>query len=365
MEQNIAVVGHGVGDLRVEDIGIREPGPGQARVQITYGGICGSDLHYFHRGGVGDFKLIEPMVLGHEVVGTVSAWGDDVPAGTPEPGTRVAVHPATVCGECPECRAARSNICRRVAYLGSAARTPHVQGGFSRELIVPANQLRTLPDHLDLLIAAVIEPLSVALHAVRRAGDVRGRSVLVTGAGPIGCLVAACLHQAGAAEVTVSDMVDGALSVAAAVGADATVHADQPDDPNWPTEIDIAIEASGAPAAVGTCLTRVRRGGTIVLLGLLPPGEVPFLGNIAVTREIDVKGAFRFDAEFNDAIALLADGLHVEPVITGIYPVAEARRAFEVAGNRSIASKVLLDFSPSFQQGGEASEVARRQRHSA
>jgi L-idonate 5-dehydrogenase len=343
--ENIAVVGHGPGDLRVENIATPTPGPGQVVVAVAYGGICGSDLHYYHRGGVGDFRITEPMVLGHEVVGTVLTWGPDVPEGTPTPGSPVAVHPATVCGHCHECLAGRANICRNVAYLGSAARTPHVQGGFSRQMVIPAVQLRALPGSLDLRTAALIEPLSVAVHAVSRAGDVRGKNVLVTGAGPIGCLVVAVLKQAGAARVTVSDMVDETLQIATAVGADAVVRADQPNGPDWPEDVELAIEASGAPPALATCLSRTRRGGTVVLLGLLPPGEVPFLGNVAVTRELDVRGAFRFSTEFDEAIALLSAGLQVAPIITGVHPVSQAIAAFDLAGDRRHSSKVLIDFT--------------------
>nr|WP_275889384.1 zinc-binding dehydrogenase [Nakamurella flavida] len=187
------------------------------------------------------------------------------------------------------------------------------------------------------------EPLSVALHAVARAGEVTGRSVLVTGAGPIGCLVVAALVVAGARSVIVSDMQDAALAVATAVGATGTVRADRPDDPGWPAEVDIAVEASGTAPGLDTCVRRVSRGGVVVQLGLLPPGDVPFTGNLLVTREIDLRGAFRFDHEFDRALDLLAGDLPVGPVVTQIVPLADARAAFELAGDRSRASKVLLD----------------------
>uniref|UniRef100_UPI000567EA6A alcohol dehydrogenase catalytic domain-containing protein n=1 Tax=Streptomyces sp. NRRL S-146 TaxID=1463884 RepID=UPI000567EA6A len=153
---------HGQGDLRVADLPVPRPGPGQALVAVRYGGVCGSDLHYWRHGGVGDFRLREPMVLGHEVVGTVVEYGAD--ASGPAPGSAVAVHPATPCGVCPECAAGRRNICRDTRYLGSAARFPHVQGGFAARVVVPAEQVRALPDGLELRRAALAEPLSVALH---------------------------------------------------------------------------------------------------------------------------------------------------------------------------------------------------------
>ncbi|WP_433172259.1 L-idonate 5-dehydrogenase [Actinoallomurus sp. CA-150999] len=336
-----ACVVHKAGDLRVEELDAVPPGPGEVLVAVTLGGICGSDLHYFHRGSVGDFQVREPLVLGHEVVGRVAALG----AGTEGPavGTPVAVHPATPCGACPECERGRRNICGRARYLGSAARMPHVQGGFTQRLAVPADQVRALPAGLDPRRAVLAEPLSVALHAVRRAGEVAGKRVLVTGAGPIGSLVVAALRHAGAAEVTVSDLLDAPLSVARSVGATATVRADRPDDPAWPEDVDVAIEASGSGAGLGTCVRRVRRGGTVVLLGLLPPGETGFLGNVVVTREITMLGAFRFDHEFDDALSLLASGLNVDPVVSHTFPLTRAVEAFDLAGDRAVASKVLLD----------------------
>ncbi|MEY9834917.1 L-idonate 5-dehydrogenase [Streptacidiphilus sp. EB103A] len=339
-----ACVVHKAGDLRVEEWDPGLPGPGQVVVAAALGGICGSDLHYYHRGSVGDFQVREPLVLGHEVVGRISALGPGV-AG-PAVGAPVAIHPATPCGACPECVRGERNVCGQARYLGSAARMPHVQGGFAQRLVVPADQVRALPPGLDLRRAVLAEPLAVALHAVRRAGEVAGRRVLVTGAGPIGSLVVAALRHAGAAEVIVSDLLDAPLAVARQVGATATVLADQPDSvagQAWPDDFDVAVEASGSGAGLGTCLQRVRRGGTVVLLGLLPPGETGFMGNLVVTREITMRGAFRFDREFDDALSLLASGLDVGPVISHTFPLSRAVEAFDLAGDRTRASKVLLD----------------------
>ncbi|WP_369388271.1 L-idonate 5-dehydrogenase [Streptomyces sp. CG1] len=333
---------HGAGDLRVTELPVPAPGPGEALVAVRYGGICGSDLHYWRLGEVGDFRLREPMVLGHEVVGTVVSYGTG--ATGPVPGTPVAVHPATPCGRCPECADGRGNVCRDSRYLGSAARFPHVQGGFASHVAVPAGQVRALPDGLGLRRAALTEPLSVALHAVRRAGDVSGRHVLVTGAGPIGCLVVAAAKAAGAARVTVTDLVPEALGYAAVTGADTLVRADDPGDAGWPEEVDVAVEASGVAAGLDTCLRRVRRGGVVVQLGMLPPGLSPFAGNLVVSREIELRGAFRFDAEFDDALELLAAQGEFDGLISAVVPVREAESGFELAADRGRSCKVLLEF---------------------
>lgn len=347
-----ACVAHGPGDLRIQHWHHAAPATGEVEVRVRLGGICGSDLHYYHRGGVGDLTLSEPLVLGHEVVGVVESLGAGVT--WPPVATRVAIHPATPCGRCRECVDGRPNVCRSTRYLGSAARTPHVQGGFRELVCVPAEQLRPLPDHLSDERAVLAEPLSVALHAVHRAGDVRGARVLVTGAGPIGSLVVAALRTAGASQVVVSDLLEEPLAVATAVGATSAVHLTGDDGvgggggaggPGLPEDVDVAIEASGSPSGLASCIAAVRRGGTVVLLGLLPPGGVPFPGNAVVTREVTVAGAFRFGAEFDEALELLAGGLDVDPLITGTYPLREARAAFDLASDRRLASKVLLSMS--------------------
>jgi L-idonate 5-dehydrogenase len=331
----------------VDDVAPAEPGPGQVAVDVAFGGICGSDLHYYHDGRVGDFLVSEPMVLGHEVAGRIALVGEGAEA--PPPGTPVAIHPATPCDVCRECREGHRNVCADTRYLGSAARVPHVQGGFAQRIVIPAGQVRPLPPGLPLRLAALTEPLSVALNAVRRAGEVRGRRVLVTGAGPIGCLVVAALRQAGAAEIIVSDIVDEALALARRVGATSTARAGGAGGSGgsahaaWPKVVDVAIEASGAPAGLADCVRTVRRAGRVVMLGMLPPGDVGFPASVVITREIDLVGAFRFDAEFDDALALLASGLDVEPVITHTIPLAEARAAFDLAGDRTVASKILLE----------------------
>ncbi|MFH9549579.1 L-idonate 5-dehydrogenase [Streptomyces sp. NPDC017435] len=339
----LACVIHGRDDLRVEELAAPAPGPGEMLVAVRYGGVCGSDLHYWRHGGVGDFRLKEPMVLGHEVVGTVVAYGSPSPAGPPA-GTAVAVHPATPCGVCPECAGGRRNICRDTRYLGSAARTPHVRGGFAAAIVVPAEQVRPLPDGLPPRRAALAEPLAVALHAVRRAGPVSGLHVLVTGAGPIGCLVVAAAKAAGAARVTVTDLLPTALGYAGTVGADTAVRAGDPADPGWPSEVDVAVEASGAAAGLDTCLRLVRRGGVVVQLGMLPPGPSPFAGNLLVSREIELRGAFRFDTEFDAALHLLAAEPAFDALISAVVPVRDAESAFALAADRARSCKVLLDF---------------------
>jgi L-idonate 5-dehydrogenase len=338
-----AVVAHGAGDLRVEQREVPVPGPGEVAVDIRYGGICGSDLHYWRHGAVGEFRLREPLVLGHEIVGRVRRAGPGTQA--PPPGTPVAVHPLASCGTCRQCRAGRRNTCLDAGYLGSAARDPHVQGGFADVLVVPAERVLPLPENLDLRLAALAEPASVAWHAVRQAGDVRGKRVLVTGAGPIGCLVVAALRAAGADEITVTDVHEEPLAVAKAVGATSVVRVGSGPDGLDALAADLAIESSGSAAGLRTCVYGVDRGGLVVGLGLLPPGDTPVAANAVITRELRLVGSFRFDTELGEVLRALSDGrLPADPVITSVLPVSRADEAFRLAADPGRSSKVLLDF---------------------
>lgn len=330
---------HGPRDLRVEERPVPRPGPGEVLVSTTFGGICGSDLHYYRDGAVGEFKVLEPMVLGHEVVGRVEALGEGVDR--PEPGTPVAVHPATPCGSCFQCQTGRENICPSATYLGSAARFPHVQGGFAELVVVRAEQLRALPPGLDEADAVLAEPLAVALHAAGRAGPVAGKKALVTGAGPIGLLVVAALHRAGASEVVATDVLEAPLARAARLGATSTVVAGRSD--GAVRDADVAVEASGSPTGLRVCMEAVRPGGTVVGLGIAGgPANLPAAR--LVTREIALIGSYRFGAEFDQALAFLAGGFETKAVVTHSFPLEDAQSAFELAGDRAAASKVVLRF---------------------
>src|SRR6476659_6241318 len=181
-----ALVVHGAGDLRFDDLPAQAPEPGQVLVRNTHGGICGSELHYYKHGAVGAFTLREPLVLGHEVVGRI----EYDPSGALATGTPVTIHPATPCGDCPECRAGVRNVCHNARYFGSAASFPHTQGGFSEYMIVRQDHIRLPPDPLPLSRAVLAAPLAVGRHALNRAGGGAGANVLVGGAGAIGILAA-------------------------------------------------------------------------------------------------------------------------------------------------------------------------------
>jgi L-idonate 5-dehydrogenase len=337
-----AVVVHGVADLRVDEVDeVDECPPGSVIVEIDYGGICGSDLHYVSHGNAGTSVLRHPMVLGHELSGRIARTANDVT--NLRVGQPVTIHPGSSCGECRYCRRQLAHLCERMRYFGSAAYDPHTDGGFVRQKIVPANQIRTLPASIDLRLAAVVEPLSVALHAVRRAANVAGKAVLVNGAGPIGALVVAIARHLGASRVYVADIAPAPLAIAKALGAHETINVSAN---NELPEADVAFEASGSPVGLSNVVRWLPRRATLVQVGNLPIGAVTLDLSALVSKEIDYLGSFRFDREINDAVDLLAGGLEVAPLVTHVFDVMDAKEAFEVARDRAGgAGKVLLDFS--------------------
>lgn len=342
-DELLGVVVHGKGDLRVEPVIRRPPAADEAVVRIAYGGICGSDLHYWTHGAAGESILREPMLLGHEVVGTVVERAAD---GTgPSAGVDVAVHPLTEGrGDGSRYPNGRPNLSPGSTYLGSAAHLPHTQGAFARLVSLPARMLRPLPAGLPLRAAALAEPAAVAWHAVNRAGEVAGRRALVVGCGPIGALIVAVLRRAGATEIVATDLYERPREIAVRVGASRTIDA-RDADAIAAVDADIVFESSGSRPGLASAVRGATRGGRVVMVGLQPTGEQPALLSLVITRELELVGSLRFNGEIGDVLTALADGsLHVDPIVTHEYAVEEALDAFETARDASRSGKVLLRF---------------------
>jgi L-idonate 5-dehydrogenase len=338
-----AVVIHAAHDLRVEDRAAGEPGPGQVRVRIAAGGICGSDLHYFQHGGFGAIRVKHPMVLGHEVAGVIDAIGAGV-VGL-HTGQAVAVNPSLPCGRCRYCLDGAAQHCLDMRFYGSAMRDPHVDGGFRESLVCEATQAVPLPEGLDTTTAAFAEPLAVCLHAARQAGPLLGRRVLVTGCGPIGVLAIAAARMGGAREIVATDLSDAPKQVALHLGADR-FHADPDALAAYAPDkgcFDVALEASGSPRALLGLLPVVKPGGTIVQIGI--GGDVPVPMSVLAAKEITWRGTFRFHAEFAMAVeALAARRIDVAPLLTERFPIDRAAEAFALAADRTRAMKVQIAF---------------------
>lgn len=341
-----AIVIHAAKDLRIDERELEMAGPGEVEIRLAAGGICGSDLHYYNHGGFGTVRVKEPMILGHEVSGHIAALGEGV-SGLAI-GDLVAISPSRPCGHCEYCHKGLPNHCFNMRFYGSAMPFPHIQGAFRERLVAKARQC-VKADGLSAGEAAMAEPLSVTLHATRRAGEILGKRVLVTGCGPIGTLSILSARRAGAAEIVAADISGPALDFARKVGADCTVNLSE--NPDGLAEyaqnkgsFDILYECSGAASALVAGIHAMRPRGVIVQLGMGGEMNLPIM--TITSKELDLRGCFRFHEEFAIAVKLMQDGLiDVKPLITQTLPLSDALRAFDIASDKTQSMKTQIAFS--------------------
>ena len=319
-----------------------EPGPTDVLVAVGRVGICGSDVHYYRHGRIGDFVVENPLVLGHESAGEVVAVGADVE--DVAVGDRVALEPGVPCLDCDACRRGEYNLCPDVRFMA----TPPIDGAFTEYVAWPAEFAYPLPENVSTRVGALCEPLSVGLHAARRGNVDVGDTVLITGGGPIGMLAMEAARVAGASEIILSDVVPEKLERARARGADATVDPSQEDLVERVAEltsadgVDVVIEASGADTAIRSTTEVVRRGGSIALVGLAGEGEIPLDTHDIINDELDVHGSFRFRNTYPAAIDLLASGdVDVEGIIDFEMPLSELTAAFERTDDPSLVKGMV------------------------
>jgi L-idonate 5-dehydrogenase len=335
---------HAKDDLRIEPAEDPQIGPGQVLIRLGAGGICGSDLHYYFEGRNGSFVVREPLVPGHEASAVVVAVGAGVTR--VKVGDNVAVSPSHACGRCDHCREGREQLCANMRFLGSASRFPHVQGMFQEYLVMGERQCYPVAGDISLGEVAFAEPLAVGLHAVNRGGELMGKSVLITGAGTIGCVTVLAARLAGARRITVTDVLDRPLAQAKLVGADVTLRADRDAEALKDPQFDVAYEVSGNFNALKTCVAATKRGGVIVQVGTLPHEPLPFVVNELMAKELDLRGAFRWGIEFDWAVDYLATRrVDVRPLLSGQYPLQEAVAAFRAAADKNQSTKVQVVFA--------------------
>jgi L-idonate 5-dehydrogenase len=341
-----AIVIHAARDLRLEEQPEEQPGNGEVQVRLAAGGVCGSDLHYYNHGGFGAVRLKEPMILGHEVSGHISALGSGV-SGLAI-GDLVAISPSRPCGECDYCQKGLQNHCLNMRFYGSAMPFPHIQGAFREVLVVRSSQC-VKANGLTAGLAAMAEPLSVTLHATRRAGEMLGKRVLITGCGPIGALAILSARRAGAAEIIVTDLSSKVLEFARQVGADHTVNLSENPEGLQPYTagkgyFDVLYECSGAASALVGGIAAMRPRGVILQLGLGGDMTIPMMA--LTSKELDLRGSFRFHEEFATAVRLMQAGLiDVSPLITHTMTLENAEDAFKIASDRNQAMKTQILFN--------------------
>lgn len=325
---NQAAVLHAPHELRIEDRRIPEPGPKEVLVQVRSVGVCGSDVHYYEHGRIGPHVVREPLVLGHESMGTVVGLGSEVARHTI--GERVTLEPGIPCSRCHECRSGRYNLCPYVRFFA----TPPVDGAFTNYVTIHEDFAYPLPDSISDDAGALIEPLSVGLWACRKARLRGGDHVLITGAGPIGLLAMQAALALGATEVTITDINQRRLELAGRTGATRTINIAEIPLAEADLQANVLIECSGHPGAVIDGIRSLRPAGVAVLVGMGPheEGTVPlsFLQN----HEITLTGTFRYANTYPDAIALVAAGrVNLDAIVTGHYGLSDAEKALQASHN--------------------------------
>ena len=339
----------GAKDLRMQQVAVPQLQPGMVLLRVRRIGLCGSDLHYFQHGCCGSFVPSRPFIPGHEFTAEVAAVAADVQA--PVVGARVTVNPARACGVCDYCKEGRGNLCRRTIMLGSASTSPPTDGAFAEFVMVRADQCHDLPLLMDDGVGALMEPLAVALQAVKRAGAVAGKRVLVTGGGPVGLLVMLVARAFGATPVALSDVVADRRHVALKLHADAVL---DPAAEHFPERVheltgagfDVIFEASGAPPALRQAFDLVRPGGTIVQIGTLGTDDVPLPANHLMVHEIQFIGSFRYGNVFDEAIRLVSGGrIQLDPLVSEVFSLAQLPQAMHRALAKDDVIKVQVQIS--------------------
>ncbi len=321
------------GEIREQERRTPAPGPLEVLVRVASVGVCGSDVHWYREGRIGDLCVSGPLVLGHELSGRIVGVGDGVDAG--RIGERVAVEPQRPCRLCAQCTAGRYNLCPFMEFFG----TPPVDGAFCEYVTAPAVFAHRVRDSVTDDMAALLEPLSVAIAACRKASVVPGSRVLVAGAGPIGLITVQTARAFGAAEVVVTETVAERRAVATSFGADHVL--DPRSDPVADLGVDAFIDCSGAPPAINAGITAVRPAGTVVLVGMGPSlMELPF--SVIQNRELVVTGVFRYAHTWPLAEHLAATGqVDLAATVTGHFDLSQVTEALD-AGDRPGAVKAIV-----------------------
>lgn len=330
-----AAVLHAARDVRIETRPLPPLGARDVLVEMRSGGICGSDMHYFAEGRNGTNVLRQPTVLGHEAAGVIVASGEEAEF---EPGTAVVIEPSLPCGKCETCRTGHSNVCPNGRCFGS----PPTDGLFARHAVVPASSVHVLPAEIPAEIGAAVEPLAVAVWAVERAQVAPEHRVLVTGAGPIGLLVAQVLAAKGVREIAVTDINDHRLAIASALGIAEAVNTTTAEVTG---AFDRLIECSGVAPALVAAIQALRPAGRAVVVGQARPTVDGIPLGFLQRYEIDLVTAFRYNDAFPTAISLAASGrVDLRSIITNTYPLSDVAAALEAPVADPTNLKVLVTY---------------------
>lgn len=334
----------GLRKMEMREISIPVPKEDQVLIKLEYVGICGSDVHYLENGRIGDFVVKGDFILGHECSGVVVETGKNVKQ--LKVGDRVALEPGITCGQCEFCKSGKYNLCPDVEFLA----TPPYHGCLMNYIAFPENMAFKLPDNVSTKEGALVEPLSVGLHAAVQGNVKLGDKVVILGAGTIGLVTLLACKAYGATEVTVVDVIEKRLELAKKLGAARVINAKNENAVETIMAltngegIDKVIETAGSEHTIKQCPYLVKRGGTIVLVGLAPKDIIDFNFMQIMVKEADIKTVFRYRNLYPTAIGAIADGkINVNGIVTHEFDFEDSSKAFDfVIENKNDVVKAVI-----------------------
>jgi L-iditol 2-dehydrogenase len=329
--------------INIQQVSIPEPKEDEALVRVHCIGICGSDVHYYEHGKIGRYEVKEPIILGHELAGEVVEVGKNVT--NVIAGDRVAVEPGVTCGRCDYCKSGRYNLCPDVVFMA----TPPVDGAWAEYITIRSDFLFKLPDEVSYEEGALLEPLSVGIHAMNRGNVGPGDRLFISGLGPIGLLTIEAAKMFGVTEIYASDVVPFRREKALELGATAVFDPTQSDIREELQKlcrqgVSVVVETSGNQHAISNTVKIVNRGGKVVLVGLPVVSDIPLDIPHLIDSEIDIVGIFRYANTYPIAIsALQKSKSRLEDVITHKYSLKDTKEAVELARTEKEKSiKVMI-----------------------
>ena len=326
------------------EIDMPEVKPGQVMVKVRHTGICGSDLHYYEHGKVADFVVEFPFILGHESAGEVVAVGEGV--NTLSLGDRVTMEPGYTCGKCEFCKTGRYNLCPDVVFFA----TPPVQGTLCEYVVHPADMCFKLPDNVDTMAGALVEPLSVGFHAAKQGGAAPGMTAAVLGSGCIGLCTCMALQAFGIHKIFMTDMIDIRLDAARDLGADA-INISKVNAEEYIAKatngrgVDLVIDTSGNARAAASTAKLVATGGTIVMVGMAPNPVFEYDFGALQGKEATIKTVFRYRNMYPTAIEAIANGLPINKIVNSVFQFDDTAKAFQFnCANKGEVVKAVIEY---------------------
>lgn len=345
MQKIKAAVMHGIDDVRIDEVDFPQIKAGEVLIKMKSVGVCGSDVHYYKHGKIGSYVVNKPMILGHECAGEIVEVANDVK--NFKPGDRVAVEPGYTCRRCVYCKTGRYNLCPEVTFMA----TPPIDGAYVEYVAWPSDFVFHLPDNMTYDHGALMEPLAVGMHAVRRSRLKPGEPVLILGAGTIGLVTILSAKAAGAGEIIVADLEDVRLNMAQKLGATKIINASKKNtvevikDFTHGFGMEVVFETAGSVPTTQQTIELAARGGRIVWVGLAGEDRFPMPVLQAIDKEVDIMGIFRYANVYPYAIQLVSTGrMNLDPLVTHRYNLENVKEALEVAyERRDGAVKVMID----------------------